>query len=259
MERTISEAEAAEFEEFQRMRRETEAELTLKKLILDASRRETDRHALNAACDLSKKLGAFAVFVAPVHAAAARRRLGECESEVACFVGGTGESVIAIKRKEAKRAMQEGVKTIRLVPCYSALFGGNSAYLKKEIKKVRRTVKKCRLVLSLDDHSLSKEDIERGIHAALEGKADAVSVRGETALALMAVRLSVGRLGVEASGVENAEQMRMLLKTGVEYVLTANAEHIAEELYRAAERGRREENSESESKENGTKKIETAQ
>jgi hypothetical protein len=32
--------------------------------------------------------------------------------------------------------------------------------------------------------------------------------------------------------VENAEQMRMLLRSGTEYVLTSNAEHVSEELYK---------------------------
>ena len=254
--RMLSEAEATEFEEFQRMRRETEAELTLRKLVVDASRRGTDRHTLNTLCDVAKKAGAFAVLVSPVHVASARRRLGEGETAVACTVGGTGESVASIKQKEARRAVREGASIIRLIPCYSALFGGNGAYLKKEIKKVRRAAKKCRLVLSLDDHALTKADVERGMIAATEARADAVSVRGETELSLMAVRLSAGRLGVETSGVENAEQLRMLLKTGAEYALTAGAEHIAEELYRAVEQRR---GAQAKNGDESTKKIETAQ
>ena len=241
MERTLSEAEAAEFEEFQRTRREAEAELTLKKLQVDASKRETDRHSLYAACDLAKKIGAFSVTVSPVNVSAARRRLGESLSLICCTVGGTGESLITIKQKEAKRAMNQGAKIIRLVPCYSALFGGNIGYLKREVKKVRRAAKKCRVVLSLDDHALSREDIEKGITAAVEGKADAVSVRGETDLTLFAVRCSAGRLGVEASGVENAEQMRMLLRSGTEYVLSSNADHVSEELYKLLVGGEHEE------------------
>lgn len=227
----MNETEEAEFEEFLRARREAEAELTLKKLTIDATARETDRHVLNAACDLAKRLGVNAVAVSPVNVSAARRRLGECESAVACVVGGTGESQIPIKQKEAKRAMKQGASIIRLTPCYSALFGNNTSHLKREIKKVRRAAKKCRIVLSLDDHALGKEEIERGLHAAAEGKADAISVRGETGLALLAARLSAGRLSVEASGVENAEQMRLLLRAGVERIMTKNAEKISEELY----------------------------
>ena len=230
--KTLSEAEAAEFEEFQRTRREAEAELTLKKIVVDASKRETDRHALNAACDTAKRLGAFAVLVSPVNVSAARRRLGGSESKIACVVGGTGESIMPIKQKEAKRAMAQGAGEIRLIPCYSALFSGNTTYLKREIKKVRRAAKKCRLVLSLDDHALTKEDIERGLSAAADGKADAVSVRGEANLVLTAVRFSAGRLNVCASGVENAEQMRILLDSGVQYALSGNAEELSEELYR---------------------------
>lgn len=256
MEKTLSEAEAAEFEEFQRTRREAEAELTLKKLQVDASKRETDRHALYAACDLAKKMGAYSVTVSPVNVSAARRRLGESQSMIACIVGGTGESIIPIKRKEAKRAMNQGARVIRLVPCYSALFGGNTGYLKREVKKVRRAAKKCTLVLSLDDRALSKEDVERGINAALDGKAHGVSVRGEIDLAILAVRLSSGRLSVEASGVENAEQMRLLLRTGAERVLTSNAEHVSEELYRLMVSGQGGERGESIE---NTKKRETAQ
>ena len=244
MDRTISEAEAAEFEEFQRTRREAEAQLSLRKIVVDASKRETDRNTLSAACELAKRLNAFAVAVSPVNVSAARRKLGGSESKISCIVGGTGESIIPIKKKEAKRAMAQGAGEIRLIPCYSALFGGNTAYLKREVKKVRRAAKKCRLVLSLDDHALTKEEVERGLVAAAEGKADAVSVRGEAELALTAVRFSNGRLGVVASGVENAEQMRLLLQSGVEYVLTGNGEEVAEEMYQIV-LGRKSERAES--------------
>ncbi len=258
MEKILSEADAAEFEEFLRMRRETEAELTLKKLQVDASKREIDRHGLFSACDFAKKIGAFSVTVSPVNVSAARRRLGEAESMISCVVGGTGESMIPIKQKEAKRAVRQGAKGIRLVPCYSALFSGNTAYLKREIKKVKKSAKKCRLVLSLDDHELSKEDVERGLVAAAEGRADAVSVRGEAELVLFAVRYSAGRFGVEVSGVENAEQMRMLLQAGAEYVLTSNAEHVSEELYRILTSGGNRRRAETAEREN-TNKNETAQ
>ena len=254
---TFTEAEAAEFEEFQRMRRETEAPLTLKKIAVDASARETDRHALYAACDLAKKIGAFAVLVSPVNVSAARRRLGEAQSQIACVVGGTGESLLSVKKTEAKRARAQGAKIIRLVPCYSALFSGNVAYLKREIKKVRRAAKKCRVVLSLDDHALSKEDIERGLTAAAEGKADGVSLRGEVEYALLAVRYSAGRFGVEVSGVENAAQTRMLLKAGAEHVLSREAERVSEELYRILTAEGKAERAESVPRTN-TKKNETA-
>ena len=230
----LSKKEITEYEEFKRERREREVTFTLKRLEIDAARRETDRYALNAACDLVKKTGAAAIAGFPENVSAARRRMGEGEQIVSCVAGGTGESLIPVKRAEAKRAARQGAKEIRLVPCYSALFGGNFAYLKREIKRVKRAVKKCALVYSLDDRALSEAEIERGVRAACEAKADAVSVRGEIDLIMLAVRR---RVRVDASGVENAEQLRLLVKAGAARGMTRCADEIEKELYRAAEEG----------------------
>ncbi len=239
MEGTIlSPDEAVEYGEFKRTRREKEVALTLKRLEVDASRRETDRHALFAACDIAQKMEAAAVVVSPVNVSAARRRLGEEGGTViSCVAGGTGESLIAVKKTEAKRAVRQGAGEIRLVPCYSALFGGNFSYLKREIKRVRRAVKKSSLVYSLEDHALGQEEIERGIRAACEAKADAVTVRGETDLIVFAVKTGAGRIRVDASNVENAEQLRMLMKAGAERATTRFPGEISKELYMEAEPG----------------------
>lgn len=230
----LSAAEALEYGEFKRSRREAEVMLTLKKLIVDASRRETDKSALKSACESASKLGAALVLVSPVHAAAAKRLLAEREPRVSCCVGGTGESLISIKKAEAKKAMKQGAAEIRLVPCYSALIGGNIAYLKREFRRVKKAVKKCALVIMLDDPVLDGEELARGIRTACEAKADGVCVRGELPVLMRAVKASAGRLTVHVSHVENAEQLRLLLKAGASYASTCQAEKIAEELYFSA-------------------------
>lgn len=227
----LSAAEAAEYGEFVRSRKETEIALTIKKICVDASRRETDKSALQHACEYAKKLQVASVLVSPVNLAAARRRLAESGIEVCCVVGGTGESLVSVKKTEAKKAVRQGAREIRLIPCYSALTGGNLAYLKREIKKVKKAVKKGALVLSLEDHSLTADDVAFGVRAAREGKADGVCVRGETSLLLRALEASGGKFRTDASCVENAEQLRMLFRAGAYRVATDSAEKIAEELY----------------------------
>ncbi len=162
----ISAAEAAEFGEFKRARRETEISFTLKKLIIDASRRETDRSALKNACECAVKLHAAAVLVSPVHVSAAKKLLAKSQTAICCLVGGTGESLISIKKSEAKRAVGQGAKEIRLTVCYSQLIGGGLSYLKREIKRVRRAVRKGTLVVSLEDHSLDENEVALGVRAA---------------------------------------------------------------------------------------------
>lgn len=232
----MSAAEAAEYAEFRRHRRETEISVTLKKLTIDASRRETDKITLKNACACAKKLKADGVLVSPVNVSAARRLLSGSRVRLCCLVGGTGESLISVKKTEAKKAYRQGAKEIHLVCCYSALTGGNLAYLKREIKRVRKAVKKCAFVLSLEDHTLGTEQIATGVRAAREAKADGVIVRGETAYVMCATEAGGEKIKVDCSGVENAEQLRLLLKAGIARAATGSAERIAEELYRDAER-----------------------
>ncbi len=231
----LTAAEAAEFGEFKRARRETEISFTLKRLIVDASRRETDRAALKKACEVAAKLSAAGVLVAPVHVAAARKLLSKSGIPVCCLIGGTGESLTSVKKIEAKKAIRQGAKEVRLVLCYSQLISGGISYLKREVKRLRRAVRKGTLVVSLEDHSLGEAEVSLGVRAAVAGKANAVCVRGETSLVLRAGEESAGRVQVEVSGVENAEQLRLLIKAGAVRATTGKGEQIAEELYAACE------------------------
>ena len=234
-ERILSAAEAAEFGEFKRNKRETEIALALGKLIVDASQRETDAVLLKRACESAKRLKAAGVLVSPVNVAAAHRLLEGSTTCVCCTVGGTGESLTCVKKAEAKRAMRQGAREIRLVPCYSALAGGNYAYVKKELRRIRRAVKNCTLVLSVDDRGLSEEQVLTGVRAAIDAEADGVCVRGETALLNRVQASGRGRVRAEAAGVENGEQMRLLLKAGAARAVTYSGERIAEDLRKAAE------------------------
>ncbi len=230
----LSAAEAAEYGEFKRTRREAETAVALHKLIADASRREADHGALKSACDSVKKLFSYGVLVSPVNVAAAVRMLAGSESYIVALVGGTGETLSPVKRYETKKCVRAGARGIRLVLCYSALKAGSGGYLKREIKKIKRAAGKLPLTVSLEDHSLSEDEVAVGVRAACEGNADAVCVRGETALVLRALRVSAGKMRVEASGVENAEQLRALLKAGASLITTQCPDRIAEEMYRMA-------------------------
>ncbi len=227
----LSAAEAVEYGEFKRTRREAEISVVLHKLTVDASRRETDRFALKTACESARKLSAYGVLVSPVHVGAAKKHLTGSECYIVCLVGGTGESILPVKRLEAKKAISQGAREIRLILCYSALRAANVSYLRREIKKTRRAARKLPLVISLEDHTLGEEDVALGAKLAAEGGADAVCVRGETQLVLRALRASGGKIRVDVSGVENAEQLRALSKAGASLIGTSDPEKIAKELY----------------------------
>ncbi len=228
---TLTAQEAAEYGEFKRFKRETEISFTLKRLIVDASRRETDKNTLKNACETARNLNADSVLVSPLNVASAKRILEKSEVKICCLVGGTGESLIATKRYEAKRAVKHGAHEVRLILSYGALNSGNAAYLRKELKRVRRAVKKSVLTISLEDHSLTSEQIATACRAAREARANGVTVRGDMTLALRAIKEGAGKLKVDCSGVENSEQLRSLVKAGVQRASTRYAQSIAQELY----------------------------
>lgn len=234
--RVLSATEAAEYGEFKRARREAEITFTLKKLIIDASRRETDRAALKRMCESAQKNFYSAVLVSPLNVAAAKKQLGKNGPSICCAVGGTGETLISVKKSEAKKAVRMGAREIRLCIAYSQLMNGGFSYLKREIKRIRRVVRKGTLIISLDDRSVGEEEVALGVRAAVAGKADAVCVRGESGMVLQAVNEADGRLSVEASGVQNAEQLRLVLKSGAMRVTTDCAEKIFDELYLTLDR-----------------------
>lgn len=238
---TITPDEAAQYEEFKRTRRENEIAIRLQKAVIDATRRETDRAALARACAVAKKYRASAVAVSPVNTALCRRILEESGVGVICLAGGTGESLPAVKKIEAKKAFSFGAGEIRMVLCYSHLVSGDLNYLKKEIKKVRKAAKKRVLTVSLEDRSLTREEVALGVRAAREAKADGVCVRGELSHLAAAIE-SGGGMRVDVSGVENAEQFNSLLRAGASRAYTAQLESIAEELFLEAGRAATEKN-----------------
>lgn len=223
-------AEAAEYGEFKRNRRETEISFTLRRLLIDASGRESDKAALKKACDTAVRLRASGVLVSPVNVVRARKTLGGA-ANVCCIVGGTGESLIAVKKAEAKKALRQGAREIRLILCCSALAGGNYSYIRREIKRVRHAAKRRTLTVSLEDRGLGVQEIALGVKAACAAKANGVCVRGEPSLVMQAADESDGKLFVEAAGVENSEQLRMLLKAGATRASTSHGEQITQELY----------------------------
>ena len=231
---TISEPftlkERAEFAEFLRTRKEAEVSAALKKLVFDASRREMDKTLLGKICAFAAKNRLGGVLVSPVNVTSAKRSLAGSGVRVLCIVGGTGETLPAVKKYEAKRAARAGASEIVLTPCHSALFSGNIACLKREIKKVRRAVK-LPVVLSLEDRALSEEDIALGTRAACFGGAVGVCVRGEPQFLLRAMECADGKLSVDCYGVENAEQLRSLKSLGAARLVSVSCDSLADDLF----------------------------
>lgn len=230
-EKVLSAAEAAEFLEFQRCKREKEISLNLGKLLVDASRREADKKLISSRMEELKRWHGWGIVLSPVH-------IGVCNGRperAVCTVGGSGETVIPVKVREAKYAVREGASEIRLTPCYSAMVGGNYPYLRKELKKVKRACRKIPITLMLDDPVVTLDMVSGFCKMCADLAVERVCVRGETQLVSGAMEGGLGKVEVDVSGVQNAEQLRILFQAGASRGVCNEIGRIAEELYRNME------------------------
>lgn len=228
--RVLSAAEEAEYREFLRIKRESEIALMLRRLVVDVSG-ISDRASLRAACGAASRLFAAGVLASPVQVSSVRRQLPR-EIFVAALVGGSGESLPSVKRYEAKRAVRQGADAVVLMPSMFSLLSGEGQGVKREWRLVRRAVKRARMLVALDDRRLEREAFAPAVRAAKACGADGVLVRGEPEWVRAAAEEGEGLL-VEA-GVENAEQLRLLLSAGAVRVLTSAADAIAAQLRQKA-------------------------
>ena len=249
--RVLSAGEAARFREFLRRRKETELALMLHRLISDLTS-VSDRAALRAGVEGAVRMGAFGVLVTPDKLPLVRKLLqesgksGQPAAQTAAqpaaqasaqtaagvprlfaLIGGTGETLPAVKKYEARKAVRLGAEALVLLPSVMLLHGGAVQAAKREWRPVLRAAGKRGVFVALTDPSLNGEETLSGVRAANKAGAAGVVVRGEVAIVSAAFREACP---VCTQGVGSAEELSLLCKAGAGYAFTAQAECLAGEL-----------------------------
>lgn len=243
-ERVLSAGEAAQYREFLRRKREEELSFMLRRLIADLTS-VSDGACLCAGVEDAVRLGASGVLVTPDQLSFVRRQLksggkgaqrGAQNSADAprlfVLVGGTGETLPAVKKYEVKKAVRLGADALVFVPSVMLLYGGTVQAVRREWRPVLRAAGKRGVFVALTDPSLTREEALFGVRAAEKAGASGVVVRGEADLVSAAFREAASL--VCAQGAENAEGLALLCKAGAGHVFTAQPGRIAKELARQA-------------------------
>ena len=245
--RVLSAGEAARFREFLRRRKETELALMLHRLISDLTS-VSDRAALRAGVESAVRMGAFGVLVTPDKLPLVRKllqesgksgqpaaqasaqtsaQLGAGVPRLFALIGGTGETLPAVKKYEARKAVRLGAEALVLLPSVMLLHGGAVQAAKREWRPVLRAAGKRGVFVVLTDPSLNGEETLSGVRAANKAGAAGVVVRGEVAIVSAAFREACP---VCTQGVGSAEELSLLCTAGAGYAFTAQAECLAGEL-----------------------------
>ena len=243
-ERVLSAEEAAQYREFLRRKREEELSFMLRRLIADLTS-VSDGACLCAGVEDAVRLGVSGVLVTPDKLPPVRKLLKEGGKgaqhgtqntadapRLFALVGGTGETLPAVKKYEVKKAVRLGADALVFVPSVMLFRGGTVQAVRREWRPVLRAAGKRGVFVALTDPSLKREETLFGVRAAEKAGASGVVVRGEADLVSAAFREAASL--VCAQGAENAEGLALLCKAGAGHVFTAQPGRIAKELARQA-------------------------
>jgi len=143
---TLTQTEAEEYCAYKRQRKIAE--------IMSAMRRTESELSLGESavklCEQALRLRQAAVRLTPSELLARGDNFLKSGVGVDCIVGGNGETFPCVKAYEAKRAVKEGAKEITLLVTPSLILHCRYGELKKEIKRVRRAVKRTTLKVRVD-------------------------------------------------------------------------------------------------------------
>ena len=174
----LSAGEAVRYREFLRRKREAETALMLHRLVADLTS-VSDRATLRAGVEGAVRLGAFGVLVTPDKLPPVRKLLkeggkgaqrGDQNSTDAprlfVLVGGTGETLPAVKKYEVKKAVRLGADALVFVPSVMLFRGGTVQAVRREWRPVLRAAGKRGVFVALTDPSLTREEALFGVRAA---------------------------------------------------------------------------------------------
>ena len=188
--RVLSAGEAAQYREFLRRKREEELSFMLRRLIADLTS-VSDGACLCAGVEDAVRLGASGVLVTPDQLSFVRKQLksggkgaqrGDQNSADAprlfALVGGTGDTLPAVKKYEVKKAVRLGADALVLLPSVMLFRGGTVQAAKREWRPVLRAAGKRGVFVALTDPRLKREEVLSGCRCRCEGGGAAFGLCG---------------------------------------------------------------------------------
>ncbi len=175
-------------------------------------------------CERSMRLRQIAVRMSPLELMRYRVPLQKHGVQVDCIVGGNGETFSKVKIYEGKKALQMGAKELSVVLAPSHLIGSRYTELKKELKKLRRSLRKTTLKIRLE-RNYPQATLSRAARLVSECGAEYLSIPYFVGCERVLADL-FGGCQLEVSGVETLADFKKMTGAGIRRVLTSHAWEI---------------------------------
>ncbi len=217
---TLSHKEAEEYCAYKRQKKISE--------IMTAMRRsESELTANNSAvklCERASRLRQNSIRMTPVELIGRGEIFKNSPLKIDCVIGGNGETFAKVKAYEAKCAVKEGAKELTLTLTPSLLDNSRYQEIRKEIRRVRKAVKKTPLKVRVG-RAYPQATLSRLARICSELGAAYLSVPYYDGCFQLQTELSKGCL-LEVYGVETLSQFKETAGVGMGRIVTSNAWEI---------------------------------
>lgn len=172
-------------------------------------------------CERANRLRQVAVKTPLTKIMQAKYYLGASNVKIDCEIGGTGETLTKVKVYEAQLAVKKKAKEITLVATPSVLDTCRYGELRKEIKRVKRAIKRTVLKVKIPKQ-ISPSALTRVARVCSDTGVNFLSVPYFSGCERLRLDLT-GGCELEVVGVENFADYRRLIGAGVRRIVTDHA------------------------------------
>lgn len=200
--------------------------------------------SIRAACADANTLQLGGVCVAPSYVKQCASFLGaramRKTSLVACIGYPHGGDTTQIKVKAVKQAINDGADEVEVTAPISQIRDGNFAYVRRELKKLRRAARRVSLRISADSSLLSGQDLIRlcclvadcRINSMKTGSGTYGAGEGTT---IADIRAAVkDKCTIKADGISSVTELSAAVDMGAAVVGSTNAPAVARHILSAA-------------------------
>ncbi len=222
--------DAAEFQEYKRMKREEEARAGIAKIECDCLSPYTDKNQLKDTCKNANAIALGAIVVFPAYVKSCVSFLGSDPKTalIAEISYPHGLETTDVKVNAIKRAIKDGVDEVEVCAPVQLIKDGNAAYFKRECKKLKKAGKHVPVRLVFDCAILSGNELSKACSIAADAGVACVRLNGAEGEAIAKVKQALrGKCLIKADGVESYSAFTNYCVMGADYLGSKNALPLA--------------------------------
>lgn len=235
---TQADADATEFKEYKRMKREEEARASIAKIECDCLSIYSDKSTLRETCKNAEHLAIGAVVVFPAYVKPCVAFLGKdpkC-ALIAAISYPFGLDSTEIKVAAVKRAIKDGVDEVEVCAPVQFIRDGNLAYFKRECKKLKRAARNISLRITFDCELFTDAELTKACAIAADAGVHCVRLNGADGDKIAKIKQALrGKCLIKADGVESFATFANYCVMGADYAGSKTACELASYIKRQSE------------------------